>query len=264
MPAAFGSTVDFVTEQGIGQTIRDARVRSGITIEQLSHITKISQTLLRAMEAEDLDRLPGGVFTRGFFRTYAREVGLDPDATVARLIAQTRDAEPVEPPTDSDPVEADDAPVSERASDLAQMILIAIIVATVGYLGLHNRAEPTIAASGGASAPVTREVPVGTSGTIAAGETPAPRTAPELRLELQAIGPCWIAASADGNPAAARLMDSGDSQVVVARDEIRLRVGDPASVSFSLNGAAGKSLGDSGQAVSIRITPQNVGEFQAR
>ncbi|HEV3142065.1 MAG TPA: RodZ domain-containing protein [Vicinamibacterales bacterium] len=256
-------------DSGVGQTIRDARVRNSITIEKLSSVTKISPPILRAMEAEDLDRLPGGVFTRGFFRSYAREVGLDPEETVAMYVAQLGGAHARSAAEESDAaataessVEPDEASgASERSSDLAQMILIAIIVATVGYLGLHNHPEQTVAAS--TPAPIAREVPVGTSGTLEATTSTAPRT-PELRLEIQAIGPCWMAATADGAPVAARLMDAGDSQIVAAHDEIRLRLGDPASVSFSLNGVAGKSLGDSGQAVSIRITPQNLHEFQAK
>jgi len=96
---------------GLGQTIRDARVRSGITIEQLSHVTKISPTILRALEAEDLDRLPGGVFTRGFLRTYAREVGLDPEATVALYLAQFGGASPRT--AEAAENEATEAPVDE-------------------------------------------------------------------------------------------------------------------------------------------------------
>ena len=249
---------------GLGQTIRDARVRSGITIEQLSHVTKISPTILRALEAEDLDRLPGGVFTRGFLRTYAREVGLDPEATVALYLAQfggasPRTAEAAENEATEAPV--DDGPLPERSSDLTQMILIAIIVATVGYLGLHTQSESTVAASAAPAA--AREVPVGTSGVTPQSEPAPPRT-PELQLQIQAIGPCWVSASADGAPVVARLMDAGDTQAVAAHDEIRLRLGDPTSVSVMLNGVAGRALGNSGQAVSLRITPQNVGEFQAR
>ena len=254
-----------MTETGIGQTIRDARVRCGFTIDELSSVTKISPTMLRAMEAEDLDRLPGGVFTRGFFRTYAREVGLDPEETVARLVAHCRitrsDAGVEAPRPAADAIEPDEPVLAERSSDLTQMILIAIIVATVGYLGLHTRAEPTVAASSSAASP--REVPVGTSGTLASTEA-APQTAPELRLEIQAIGPCWLAVSADGAPVAARLMDAGDSQIVSANEEIHLRIGDPTSVSFTLNGVAGRALGDSGHAVSVRLTPQNIREFLAR
>src|SRR5262249_45512647 len=147
-------------------------------------------------------------------------------------------------------------------SDLAQMIVIAIIVAAVGYLSVHNRPDTALAAS--TPATVVRETPVGTSGTLDPPETPTVRAAPELKLEIQAIGPCWISAIADGTPAVARLPDAGDSQPIAAHDEIRLRIGDPTSVSFTLNGAAGRSLGDSGEAVSVRITPQNLREFQAK
>ncbi|HYM23027.1 MAG TPA: RodZ domain-containing protein [Vicinamibacterales bacterium] len=254
-----------MTDAGIGQTIRDARVRRGITIEELSSVTKINPTMLRAMEAEDLDRLPGGVFTRGFFRTYAREVGLDPEETVARLVVRSSAGRPgsaVEAPQDAaETLEPDEPEPVERSSDFTQMVLIAIIVATVGYLSLHTRSEPTVAASSPAAA--AREVPVGTSGALASPEAAA-QMAPELRFELQAIGPCWLGVSADGAPVAARLMDAGDSQAVSANEEIRLRIGDPTSVSFTINGVAGRALGDSGHAVSIRITPQNVREFQAR
>ena len=63
------------------------------------------------------------------------------------------------------------SPVDERSSDLGQMILIAIIVATAGYLGLQNRAEPTVAAS--APAVAVRDVPVGTAGVREPAASPA-------------------------------------------------------------------------------------------
>ena len=262
-----------VTEPGIGQAIRDARAERGVSIEQLSQATKISATILRALEAEQLERIPGGVFTRGFIRSCARELRLDPEATVAIFVEQHRRTAAAQPELEGDASaqvqerEVDevvnDAPLlSERSSDLAQMIVIAIIVAAVGYVSVHNRPDGALAAS--APAAFAREVPVGTSGTLDQPEAPPVRTAPELTLQIEAIGPCWISATADGTPAVARLLDAGDTQPIAAYDEIRLRVGDPASVSFTLNGVAGRSLGNSGQPVSVRITPQNLREFQAR
>jgi len=257
-------------EMEIGPTIRDARLKRGLSIEQLSTVTKISPTILRALEADELGRIPGGVFTRGFIRSCARELGLDSEILVATFVAQQARAGGVaarEPDAVRDAaaneVEADDGPLlSESSSELAQMIVIAVIVAAAGYLSMHSRSDSTLAAS--APAPIVRETPVGTSGTVDSSEPPPGHAAPELKLELAAIGPCWVAATSDGTPAIARLLDAGDSQEVAAHDEIRLRIGDPASVSFTLNGVAGRSLGDSGQAVSVRITPQNLAEFQAR
>ena len=37
---------------------------------------------LEALERNDISRLPGGIFSRAFVRSYAIEVGLDPEATI--------------------------------------------------------------------------------------------------------------------------------------------------------------------------------------
>src|SRR5262245_18152973 len=71
-----------------GDLLRNARRSRGKTIEEISRVTKISAPILRALEADDHARLPGGVFTRGFLRSYAGEVGLDPSETVATFVAQ--------------------------------------------------------------------------------------------------------------------------------------------------------------------------------
>src|SRR2546422_1921122 len=79
----------------IGDQLRNARRAKGVTIEHIAGVTKISPTILRALEADDFGKLPGWVFTRGFLKSFAREVGLDPDETVATFLAQT--APPEEP-----------------------------------------------------------------------------------------------------------------------------------------------------------------------
>ena len=43
---------------------------------------------LEALERNDIPRLPGGIFSRAFVRSYAIEVGLDPDATIQEFITQ--------------------------------------------------------------------------------------------------------------------------------------------------------------------------------
>ncbi len=53
------------------------RTESGRTLEQIADTTKISIRFLRAIEAEDFDQLPGGIFTRSYLRQYATEIGLD-------------------------------------------------------------------------------------------------------------------------------------------------------------------------------------------
>ena len=63
----------------VGQKLFAARQRRGLTLDDLSRTTKIPVALLEAIERDDVARLPHVFFARGFVRTYAIEVGLDPE-----------------------------------------------------------------------------------------------------------------------------------------------------------------------------------------
>jgi cytoskeletal protein RodZ len=76
------------TSGGFGGKLRDARERRGISLRQIANTTKISVGALEALERNDISRLPGGIFSRAFVRSYANEVGLDPDAMIQEFIAQ--------------------------------------------------------------------------------------------------------------------------------------------------------------------------------
>src|SRR5579871_4470232 len=71
-----------------GRKLRDARERKGISLRDIAGATKISVTALEALERNDISRLPGGIFSRAFVRSYAIEVGLDPDRTIQEFVAQ--------------------------------------------------------------------------------------------------------------------------------------------------------------------------------
>ena len=65
-----------------GSKLREARERRGISLRQIANATKISVRALEALERNDISRLPGGIFSRAFVRSYAVEVGLDAEATI--------------------------------------------------------------------------------------------------------------------------------------------------------------------------------------
>jgi cytoskeleton protein RodZ len=71
-----------------GSKLREARERRGVSLRQISDHTKISVAALESLERNDPSRLPGGIFTRSFVRSYAVEVGLDPDAIVREFLAR--------------------------------------------------------------------------------------------------------------------------------------------------------------------------------
>lgn len=61
----------------IGSTLRDARVRKDISLQQAEDETKIRVKYIQAMENEDFEILPGGTYVKGFLRTYAEYLELD-------------------------------------------------------------------------------------------------------------------------------------------------------------------------------------------
>ena len=61
----------------IGATLREARMRARIDINEVETRTKIRAKYLRAIENEEWDLLPGPVYAKSFLRTYGDYLGLD-------------------------------------------------------------------------------------------------------------------------------------------------------------------------------------------
>lgn len=63
--------------QSLGEKLRAAREDRGITISQVSEQTRIATHYLNAIEENDFSILPGGIFNKGFVRSFAKCVGVD-------------------------------------------------------------------------------------------------------------------------------------------------------------------------------------------
>lgn len=79
---------------GIGQSLREARLARGATLEGVEAKTRIRTRYLRALENEHFDELPGEAYAKGFLRTYADHLGLDGQEYLAAYRARTRESEP--------------------------------------------------------------------------------------------------------------------------------------------------------------------------
>ena len=76
-----------------GEKLRKQREQRGIELDAISKTTKISVRMLRALEEEHFDQLPGGVFNKGFVRAYARHVGLDAEEAVTGYLDALRESQ---------------------------------------------------------------------------------------------------------------------------------------------------------------------------
>ncbi len=221
----------------IGNDLRSARQARRLSIDDIARETKVPPTLLRALEQNQFEALPGGLFTRGYLRAYARQVGQ---------------------------AKSDDrflnAAEESRSSGTAQAIALVVIgVAALMYFA--SMREP-VAQSSKLNPPTTdaidTAVPVPTTGATA-----APPADP-LHMEIRASGPCWVVATADGEQVLAQLLNAGERRQISVRDEVALRVGDPATFALSINGVAARPLGSAGQPINVRITRDNYKTFLQR
>ena len=79
------------TKPDFGTRLKHAREARGVSLRQIADSTKISVGFLEALERNDIGRLPGGIFSRSFVRSYALEIGVDPEQAVRDFIVQFPD-----------------------------------------------------------------------------------------------------------------------------------------------------------------------------
>ncbi|MBV8052124.1 MAG: DUF4115 domain-containing protein, partial [Acidobacteriaceae bacterium] len=152
------------------------REKRGITLEQISKSTKIGTRFLEALEEDHFERLPGGIFNKGFVRAYARCVGLDEEQTVSDYLAAAGASQPTAPAIDEPPVlELPPQPKIERAASLPWGIFATILLITAfGFAiwGFYFRAttnsrekEPAQTSQPQAAQPQTPPLSPGASAT---------------------------------------------------------------------------------------------------
>jgi len=145
---------------GFGDKLREARERRGLSLRQIANATKISMITLEALERNDIKRLPGGIFSRGVVRSYALEVGLDPESTIDEFMGQfPHDSVTAGHPTTTQ-IEDHEAVESNRrmAATFLRLILISIPIAgLLIYFAVHGR--PTAQRSAPPSAAPTVQKP---------------------------------------------------------------------------------------------------------
>jgi cytoskeletal protein RodZ len=78
-----------------GDKFRKAREAKELTLDDVSNVTKIGPRMLQAIEEENFERLPGGVFNKGFIRAYAKHLGLDPEEAITEYLDCLRQAQVV-------------------------------------------------------------------------------------------------------------------------------------------------------------------------
>jgi len=116
-----------------GSRMRHIREQRGVSLRQIAQTTKLSVSALEALERNDISRLPGGIFSRAFVRSYATEIGADPEDTVRDFLSHF----PYESVSGGGPLaQADERSRGRQFLAGAMMIAVAVVVVVILFLSL--------------------------------------------------------------------------------------------------------------------------------
>jgi len=228
-----------------------------LTLTDVAARTKIGTRMLAAIEREDFRQLPEGLFRRAYVKTFADALGLDGDAFAQAYVAS------FEPPAPPPVPEPSRWALMRRRPVVAAIALGTVCAALVTVIGLRSRQGTTPQGVPEGSFEVRQaslEEPSDVQGIPPEDMLSAPAadvdTTP-LRVVIETSAECWVSAIADGERVIHRLVEADESVSISASSAVTIRLGNAGAVRLLINGTPARSLGTSGQVVTVDITPDN-------
>jgi len=234
--------------ESLGQKLRKAREERDISISEVAEQTRISALYLEAIEKDEYKILPGGIFNKGFIKSFAKYVGID-EHEALQDYARIMDAQANEDPDPSDArsyrpeVLTDD---SGSGSMLPTIIFAVIILGLMawGILALVNYVQSTESSSSDIASLEnnnikTEETPNANSNTNNANSNAPIGEIESLKLKISNIGDeVAITSSADGKRETVVLNSEVPDRMIEADDKIRLSYykGAAEFIKLELNG----------------------------
>jgi cytoskeleton protein RodZ len=237
----------------LGEKLRSAREERGISISEVAEQTRISPLYLEAIDLDNYKSLPGGIFNKGFVRSYAKYVGVDEQEALqdySRLIAESTPVDEAEFKTYRPEVLTDDR---SATSIVPTVIFAAVILAlmSAGILFLVNyiqnrQSEPPIAANTSNNAAVATNAAVNSSAAPQTGAVPAMGA---VRIEFRTLGEeIWLSSVNDG---------AKGSTMISADKPATFEPKDRLTLTYSKSLARAAQLTINGKTIALPTAPLN-------
>ncbi|MEO8649912.1 MAG: helix-turn-helix domain-containing protein [Acidobacteriota bacterium] len=240
----------------LGEKLRRAREERGISISEVAEQTRIASLYLSSIENDDYKPLPGGIFNKGFVKSYARYIGYDEQEALheySNLVASHEAEEPDAVRGYRPEVLTDDRTSGSMWPTLlfAGLILglmTAGILFAVNYI--QNRGAPQPVTTGNTN------VNTAANSEILANTAEPPKQVvqtPPLagsRVEFRAVSePIWLRSIVDGGKSSETIVQPDAPAVFEAKESLTLR--------YSKSLAQAASLTINGKSITLPTEPAN-------
>ncbi len=196
----------------LGEKLRQAREARGLSISDVAEQTRISALYLSCIENDDYRTLPGGIFNKGFVKSFAKVVGVDEQEALqdyARLIASQGNQVEEEPrKTYRSEVLTDESnSVLNAPTIIGAIIILALMTGGILFLlnYLQKNPSPTVANTNTAAPNVNTNVnavgAVNANSNTSVSSSNAP-SMNDLKVEFKALNsPVSVTTTVDGKGA---------------------------------------------------------------
>jgi cytoskeleton protein RodZ len=232
-----------------GARLARARLRAGLTLDQVAEKLRIDRSTVVALEADDHRAIGAAVFVRGFLRRYAELVG-EPAAEIEALYAKRPDAE-LRPDLSKTGMHRIGPPGHGSRLGLVPAVIAAVVLSIVGAVWWAMRTKPQsytmvseqrtqplpVAPAAAAPAAPAAGTAAGTPGPAAAADAQA-APLPRRHLQLQFNGECWVELyDARGYRLFFGFGHAGTTQDLAGVPPFRFVLGNAGAVAVNFEGA---------------------------
>jgi cytoskeleton protein RodZ len=236
----------------LGERFRAAREARRLSLSDVAEQIRIRSVYLAAIEEESWSTIGAPVYIRGFLRTYARFLGIDPEEAVAAF-NRTQPG----PPSPAAAIREEPAAAAGFGARSGSFLIwiagtvAVLLIAFVVYNELTMRASqtaPVTVASAGSAAPSATP-------TLAARATRKPFAAVDGANSLALIlsAPSWLRVTVDGNVSMEGTFPTGTSKTFHGKNAL-VRIGNAGGVEVYVDGKDIGKLGKSGDVVEHAFT----------
>ena len=230
----------------LGEKLQEAREARGISISEVAEQTRISSHYLEGIEADDYSALPGGIFNKGFVKSYAKYVGVDEQEALqdyAKLVASQENEVEDDVQNYNPQVLTDDNSSSTKISTIIFAIIILGlmtwgIIALLPYLqGDQSVVNPTPTPEAANNANSQQTGNSTNSNTQNQANQPLPST-DEIKVEFKpSEEPISVEATIDGKKESANITPD-EPKTYTAEESLILRYykGFADKIQLTLNG----------------------------
>lgn len=251
IPPASPDRVRFMARGNFGERLKRERELREVSPNEIVVATRISQRFLEALENEQWEKLPGGVFNRGFVRAIARYLGLDEENLLAEYDLARGDQVP-------------EASLAEnRIPSPSKWILaliafgLLIVLAALALAAIYGSKWYSARRRVRTSAAITQANPGSPPGSAAIA--PANTTAtPKLSLSVSASSTTHLRILADGKPTFDSQINAGDTWHFSADSAFEVTAANSGAVLLELNGQAMPTIGPSGASGTIVLSEKDL------